>query len=56
MGTQVPKKPNWWVLGAFGGGGEALSWGKKAKFHLVELRRLSSTKWNLVHIPIQLEL
>ena len=31
MGTQGPKKTNWWVLGAFGGGGEALSWGKKAK-------------------------
>ena len=54
MGTQGPKKPNWLVLGAFGGSGEALSWGKKAKFHLVELRRLSSTKWNLVHIPMQL--
>ena len=31
MGTQGPKKPNWLVLGAFGGSGEALSWGKKAK-------------------------
>ena len=35
MGTQGPKKPNWWVLGAFGGGGEALSWGKKAKLDRV---------------------
>ena len=24
MGTQGPKKPSWWVLGAFGGSGEAL--------------------------------
>ena len=35
MGTQGPKKPNWLVLGAFGGSGEALSWGKKAKFDSV---------------------
>ena len=34
MGTQGPKKPNWLVLGAFGGSGEALSWGKKAKLPL----------------------
>ena len=46
MGTQGPKKPNWWVLGAFGGGGEALSWGKKAKLHSVQLKRLSCTQCN----------
>ena len=51
MGTQVPKKPNWWVLGAFGGGGEAVSSGKKAKLHSVQLKRLSCTQCNLVPIP-----
>ena len=51
MGTQVPKKPNWWVLGAFGGGGEAVSSGKKAKLHSVQLKRLSCTQCNLAHIP-----
>ena len=52
MGTQVPKKPNWWVLGAFGGGGEAVSSGKKAKLHSVQLKRLSCTQCNLVRITI----
>ena len=51
MGTQGPKKPNWWVLGAFGGGGEAVSSGKKAKLHSVQLKRLSCTQCNLVRIP-----
>ena len=52
MGTQaVPKKRNWWVLGAFGGGGEAVSSGKKAKLHSVQLKRLSCTQCNLVRIP-----
>ena len=41
MGTQGPKKPNWLVQGAFGGSGEALSWGKKAKLPLGQLKRLS---------------
>ena len=35
MGTQGPKKPNWLVLGAFGGSGEALSWSGNAKFEWV---------------------
>ena len=52
MGTQGPKKPNWLVLGAFGGSGEALSWGKKAKLHSVQLKRLSCTQCNLVPIPM----
>ena len=28
----LPKIPNWWVLGAFGGSGDAFSWSRKAKF------------------------
>ena len=52
MGTQGPKKPNWLVLGAFGGSGEALSWSGNAKFELLELKMLSSSNWNLVRIPI----
>ena len=51
MGTQGPKKPNWLVLGAFGGSGEALSWGKKAKLSIGQLKRLSCPLDNLVHIP-----
>ena len=51
MGTQGPKKPNWLVLGAFGGSGEALSWSGNAKFELLELKRLSSSNSNLVRIP-----
>ena len=51
MGTQGPKKPNWWVLGAFGGGGEALSWGKKAKLPIGQLKRLSYPMGNLARIP-----
>ena len=50
MGTQGPKKPNWLVLGAFGGSGEALSWGKKAKLPIGQLKRLSCPMGNLAHI------
>ena len=51
MGTQGPKKPNWLVLGAFGGSGEALSWGKKAKLPIGQLKRLSCPLDNLARIP-----
>ena len=51
MGTQGPKKPNWLVLGAFGGSGEALSWGKKAKLSIGQLKRLSCPLDNLARIP-----
>ena len=50
MGTQGPKKPNWLVLGAFGGSGEAFSWSGNAKFELLELKMLSSSNSNLVRI------
>ena len=56
MGTQGPKKPNWLVLGAFGGSGEALSWGKKAKLPIGQLKRLSCPLDNLAHIPNRLAL
>ena len=52
MGTQGPKKPNWLVLGAFGGSGEARSWGKKAKLPIGQLKRLSCPMGNLARIPI----
>ena len=48
MGTQGPKKPNCWVLGAFGGSGDAFSWTRKAKFLTEELKALSSQLRNLV--------
>ena len=55
MGTQGPKKPNWLVLGAFGGSGEALSWGKKAKLPIGQLKRLSCPLDNLVRIPTEFD-
>ena len=56
MGTQGPKKTNWLVLGAFGGSGEALSWGKKTELSNGQLKTLSCPLDNLVRIPIRVAL
>ena len=53
MGTQGPKKPNWLVLGAFGGSGDAFSWTRKAKLLIEQLKALSCSMSNLVRIPMR---
>ena len=48
----LPKIPSWWVLGAFGGSGDAFSWTRKAKLLIEQLKALSYSMSNLVRIPM----